>query len=252
MANSTPGMSEKLVAYLDGELQGAGREQLEQQLQTDAALQEQWQQLLLSREAVRQYGLREQVANVRASMNKEQAPVRPISDARRIIRYVISVAASIVLVVLGVMGYNFYQLSPTKVFNEQYTRYEISTTRGGGLSSLPIERAYREKHYAEVIASANNSKDTLSLLLAGMAQLELKNYSAAARNYKQVIELNEKAGTRYLKDEAEYYLALAYLADKDYDLSLDQLQKIHADETHVYHVMVKRKLIRQVKLLKWR
>jgi tetratricopeptide (TPR) repeat protein len=173
---------------------------------------------------------------------RDAKPAATRSDARRIIRYTISV----------VMGYNFYKLSSDKVFNDYYTTYELGTPNIDRYPYSLAERAYRKKDFAEVSTLAKESKDTLSLLLAGMAQLELKNYSSAAGYYKKVIEANEKAGTRHFKDEAEYYLALSYIADKDFDLSLDLLQKIYDDKGHGYNQKVTRKLLRQVRLLKWR
>lgn len=163
---------------------------------------------------------------------EKETQVKQLSDARRIVRYAISVAACILLVVVGVIGYNFYKLSPNGVFNEHYEPYNLSTEPG----TPP--------------ATANN--DTLILFLSGMSQLEKKNYSEAIPYYKKVIEANEKAGTRRFKDEAEFYLALAYICEKDFDLALELLHKIHDDPHHLYQEKVTRKLLRQVKWLKWR
>lgn len=183
---------------------------------------------------------------------RDTKPAATRSDVRRIIRYTISVLACILLVVISVVGYNFYKLSSTGVFNAQYRPYGLPIAKENASSRALVETEYLEKHFDGVVAMAKHSNDTLTLLLAGMSALELKNYMRAIEYFKKVIETNEKAGTRRLKDESEYYLALAYIAEKDFDLSLDLLQKIYEDESHLYHEEVTRKLLRQVRLLKWR
>jgi hypothetical protein len=55
-----------------------------------------------------------------------------------------------------------------------------------------------------------------------------------------------------LKDAAEYYLALAYLKNNDYDQSIELMNAIHANSTHFYTKKFSRKYINRVKRLKWR
>ena len=56
MDNSTPNMSEKLVQYLDGELTGVEKENLERQLATDPSLKAELDSLKTTKEAVKLYG----------------------------------------------------------------------------------------------------------------------------------------------------------------------------------------------------
>ena len=52
--------------------------------------------------------------------------------------------------------------------------------------------------------------------------------------------------------ETEYYLFLSYIRDRDYNAALAIMEKIKNDPGHIYHKKVTSKLIRQVKLLRWR
>jgi tetratricopeptide (TPR) repeat protein len=173
------------------------------------------------------------------------------SDARRIIRYTISVAAAILLVVIAVIGYNFYSLSANKIFIEQYSPYKLPGA-GENRSYRDVENLYSQKKFDTIVEMARLSSDTLTLFLAGTSSMEMKNYTRAIRYFKRVTDLNEKAGTRNLKDETEYYLALDYIIEKDFDLSLELLHKIYNDKDHRYNQKVKRKLLKQLKWLKWR
>jgi len=83
-----------------------------------------------------------------------------------------------------------------------------------------------------------------------MAYMELRNDIKAIEEYKKVIAKNESAGTNILKDEAEYYLALAFLHNKDYDHALEMMNKIHNDPNHIYNEKITAKLINEVKSLR--
>jgi tetratricopeptide (TPR) repeat protein len=85
-----------------------------------------------------------------------------------------------------------------------------------------------------------------------MAYAELGDNTNAIANFKNVIEDNRQTKSALFNDEAEYYLALTYIRNKDYDYALDILKDIKDDPEHYYHQKVTSKLIRQVKLLKWR
>jgi tetratricopeptide (TPR) repeat protein len=254
MDNSTPDMNELLVRYLDGELSGSEKEDLEQRLATDEALQEGLESLKITREAVRGYGLKQQVANAHEQMmEKFQAPVRRISSTRRIIRYSIAVAASVLLVFTGIEAYILFTLSPNKLFSENYHSYELSTTRSGnGAEPKATEKAYKDKKYNDVITLSENSQDIEETFLAAMSYLELKNIPGAIEKFKKVIAQNEAAGTGQFRDEAEYYLVLAYISNKDYDPALELMKKIRNDPGHLYYEKISGKLVRNVKMLRWR
>jgi len=164
------------------------------------------------------------------------------------------VAASVILIVAGIWGYNFYTLSSNKVFASNYKTYELSTTRDTVQQVSDIEMAYRNKDYKQVVAlfSANPSASIEDEFLAAMSQVELKDNTKAIEAFKKVLADNEAAKTELYKDETEYYLAMTYIRNGDYDFALDLLRKIRDDKQHTYHQKISAKLIRQVKLLKWR
>lgn len=255
MSNSTHDMSEKLVQYLDGELSGNEKELLEKQLASDVSLADELQRLHTAREAVRLYGLRQKVSSIHGEMIKEIRPgVRTMPKTRRTFRYSIAVAATVVLVLGLFFAYNFFTLSPGKVVASNYQSYELSTLRDTGSSFIsPIEQAYREKKYADVVNSAiTESSKTSDLFLKGLAYMELDDHGNAINNLRAVIENNQSASAELFMDEAQYYLALAYIKNKDYDPALDLLKKIRSTPGHIYQQMVTKKLIRQVRMLKWK
>jgi tetratricopeptide (TPR) repeat protein len=255
MDNSTPGMNELLVQYLDGTLQSPEKENVKAQLAADAALQQEFDSLLLTREAVRYYGLKEKVAAIHLQMMEEKkAPVKQIGGPRRMLRYAASIAASLLLLVGGYLAYTFFTLSSEKVYSANYQKYEPAIVRDGGVTESAIEKAYRQGNYNEVMQlhDANPSRTAKDEFICGVAALELSNNSIAIKCFTEVLTINNKTGGKALNDEAEYYLSLSYVRNRDYDYALDIMHKIKEDAGHVYNKKVTAKLLRQVKLLKWR
>ena len=191
-----------------------------------------------------------------------QPGVRKISQAKKILRYSMAAAASLILLVGGYMVYNFFALSSAKVFSSNYRTYELGITRDGtSAGSTPVEKAYSEKNYKEVlrIHDAGEDKTAKGEFLCGTAALELKDNGKAIKCFNEVLDINKSAGTpsgqsavAVLNDESEYYLALALINNKDYDFALPLLRKIKEDVDHKYHTEISSRLIRQVKMLKWR
>ncbi|HPG12248.1 MAG TPA: tetratricopeptide repeat protein [Chitinophagaceae bacterium] len=252
MDNSTHNNAEKLIRYLDGELNEAEKQGIEAQLASDKALKEELDSLLLAREAVKQYGLQQRVASVHQEMMAtEQAPVRSIGNRNRFVRYSLSIAAGIILVAGLFFAYNFFTISSSGVFSDNYQAYELPTFRGDDNNEMPaMEKAFREKKYTEVVQIDPQRPFTASEnFYRGMAFIELKNDSAARASLQSVVKNTDSQVTDNIKDAAEYYLALVCIRHKDYKEALEYLQKIRNNDTHTYHERVSASMIRKVKFL---
>ena len=254
MDNFTPNMSERLVQYLDGELTIAEKNTLEKQLASDKTLQEELDSLKSTRVAVRFYGLQQQVAAVHVGMMRDINQVKKINPIRRIVRYSIGVAASLLLLIGGYMAYNFFTVSRENVFASNYQTYELVTVRDGNTIETPVEKAYREKNYPEVLRIHDEKEDHTQKeeFLCGVAALGLKDKSKSIKCFEAVLGANRQTQQSILNDEAEYYLSLAFILNKDYDAALNLLNKILDNPDQVYREKITHKLLRQVKMLKRR
>jgi tetratricopeptide (TPR) repeat protein len=155
----------------------------------------------------------------------------------------------VLVVLIGAVIYKSNNPSSDRLFADNYQAYELSTLRDGGATETAIEKAYKEKDYKQVTILADTSGNVRDIFLSAMSYLELKNNNKAIEEYKKVIAKNESAGTNVLKDQAEYFLSLAYLRNKNYDQALELMNKIHNDPGHLYHEKITGKLIRNVKKL---
>ena len=146
MDNSTR-YDDEIMRYIDGKMGDSEKMEFEKLLATDATLQQAVNNLQLAKEAVRSFAVKQKVNVLHQQMIKElrtETPVKPISNVRRIVRYSVAVAASVLLIFIVIEGYKFYSLSPQKLYAESYTAYELTTTRSGSDSSeSKIEKAYR-------------------------------------------------------------------------------------------------------------
>jgi predicted negative regulator of RcsB-dependent stress response len=255
MDNSTHNnMSEKLTDYLDGRLDPEEKRQIDEMLSADKNLESELDSLLITREAVKHYGLQQKVASIHQEMMEEKkAPVKQITSARRSLRYAIAIAAGVLLIIAGFVGYNFYTLSSEKIFAANYQSYELNNVRDVGADDSEIESTYKRKDFKGVISFSYERPFTVKEnFLRGMAFAEMADNTNTIQSFKTVIEDNKTAHTNIYNDEAEFYLALAYIRNKDFDFALDILKKIQSDPEHLYYNRVSSKLIRQVKMLKWR
>jgi tetratricopeptide (TPR) repeat protein len=255
MDNPDDNISEKLVLFLDKELAEPDIVEVGKRLATDSGVQAEYQSLLQTRAAILHYGLKCQVAEEHKKMMEQiQQPVKQLAKTRRIIRYSMAAAAGLLLLISAYVAYNYFSLSSDKIFYSNYHTYQLSVTRDVSNIFTPVERAYDEKNYKEVlrIHDAKEDKTAKAEFLTGVASLELRNNSKAIKCFNEVIEMNTGATTPLLQDESEYYLALAYIKNKDYDYAIAMLNKISDNEEHKYRQKISPKLIRQVQKLKQR
>jgi len=249
---------ELLMRYLDGEMSQGEREEFEKKLTSDEGLRQHLEDLQTARDAVKMYGLKQQVASVHREMMREVKPgavVREMSSTRKIVRNSLRVAAGIVLVAICFLAYNFFSLSPGKLYNEKYNSFELSSFRGGSEPQITeVEKAYRQKNYNEVVAlSAKFAGESIKdEFLAGVSYLELNRPLEAIGLFNNVITRDQKTDHPVYREDSEYYLALSYLRTKNYEKALQLMDAIHTNPSHLYHEKFTKGFIRKVKLLSWR
>ena len=187
-------------------------------------------------------------------MDKDSNEIVKKINVRKTIRYSVAVAASVLLIFIIIEAFKFYMLSSQKLYAENYTAYELPATQNGADSTeSKIEKAYREKKYTEVISlNANSVLSVKDVFLTGMSYLETNDISRAISNFQVVIADVKEEKTSVLKNEAEYYLALAYLKNNDYDQAIELMNAIHDNSAHLYKTRFSRRYINRIKRLKWR
>jgi len=231
-----------LIDYLDNNLSGEELLEAEALVRNDQEMAKEWQYLHLAVDAIQESGLQEQVAGIRKLYEEQrQIKAKPASAiVHNIYRNVLRIAAVLLILIGAAAVYKYTTVNATGMYNEYYTSFELNTTRGVENADA-MEQAYRNKNWASVISLSNTlaQKTNKSYFLTGMANLELKKYNGAIEAFGQIIAANIKSGDNYFQDEAEYYLALGYMANNEASKALPLLEKIKSDKHHLYYEKVR-------------
>jgi tetratricopeptide (TPR) repeat protein len=246
----TPEESRILIDHLDESLSGDRTTGPVQLLNEDPAAAQEWQYLSLAVDAIRDAGLYQQVSAVRSAWKVGQEGVHVVSatetskPAGGVVRslyrkYSLRAAAVMLVLCSSAFLYKYLSTSSQSLYNRYYSGYDLNTSRGAG-DEQPIVKAYDAKDWSAVLSLAGTvkNKDNQTDFLAGMADLELKKYDDAITHFEQIIAVNTHGGTDFYQDEAEYYLAISWLARGQVNEAMPILEKIRTDAHHQYHEKV--------------
>lgn len=235
-----------LIRYLDGEMEPQEKKIIQQRLQSDAALKERLLNLQLAIAAVQQYGTSGKVKAIHTEMMQELSPVQKpgkVLSMKAALKYGIAVAASVIVIVVGINLYKSGQINSDKLYSEAFVDYDASVVRGQQNTSA-LQTSYQDHRYDAVTGQANaknlSQKDSL---LIGLSYLKL-NQTAPAINWLKALTKN---GT--LSDDAEFYLSLAYLKNKNYGEAAGLMKSIEANPQHGYHNQFTQAYIEKVEKL---
>jgi hypothetical protein len=172
---------------------------------------------------------------------------------RRKLRWLVAASFIGIMMIAGLRYYAY--LSSGNIFKEEFAPYTLSTTRGQG-SSQDIASLYRSGDYDTYLVEykVKRVKSLQEMFLAGNAYLIKGQSSRAIESFSQVIHQNEKLAPddqRYYED-AEYFLALAYLQNNDPDKAQPIFRKIASSPEHPYHHEVGKGLLWKISVAKFK
>jgi tetratricopeptide (TPR) repeat protein len=238
---------EQLIDHLDSTHLGRGSVDMDTRIAADAETTQEWRQLRLAVDAVEQAALYEKVSTVRAEWLANRSDTEIVSNVqpggavvRSISRVALRAAAVILVVGASATIYKYSVTSSSGIYAAYYTSYDLNTNRGAIVAQDGMEEAFKARNWSGVDDAFKKKKvkDNKSYFLEGMADMEAKKYDEAIGMFQQVMAANNLAGSDYFEDEAEFYLAMAWLARNDVKEAMPLLDKIKADKTHLYHDVV--------------
>jgi tetratricopeptide (TPR) repeat protein len=213
--------------------------EIEELINTDMEVRSQWQFMQLAVQAVEYAALNDQVAAVKDQFRAIH-PLEVIGEQRKgvrvMMRNVYKGAACLLFLVIAGAGYKYISTSATHLYKESFIPYTLGTSRGSSTVN-EIEQAYRNKNWKLVLTEFDKTtqKDNKALFLAGMANLQLQQYASAGKMFQQVLTHNARTGDDYFQDEAQYYLAMSYLANNQTKEAITLLQQIRTNKNHLYN-----------------
>ena len=191
--------------------------------------------LKLAIDTIRLNGIAEKVSTIHRSFeNKAEKAI-----VRSLYKVSLRVAAIFILVIGSSSFYKYMSTNDQSVYNKQFISYELTNTRGEQKRENETE-AYRSKNWNAVIAiyQSENIKSDKYSFLAAMAELQLNHFPEAVYLLEQV--LHSTSTDHSFREEAEYYLSLAYLMNHQENKGIQLMQKIRTDASHVYYPLASR------------
>jgi tetratricopeptide (TPR) repeat protein len=244
--------TELLTRYLDGELDDDQSRKLEVSIKEDDDLKEEFNNLKISIEAIKSFGLIEKVNSIHSEMIKElkEQPIHKIGARNSFVKNTLRIAATVVILLGSAFIYLYITLSSNSLFKNNFTEYTLHENRGNDNQSL-IEQEYKLAHYSKAVElfQQQPSKTLQDYFIAGNAWLELNNPSEAIQCFLSVQQINATQQTHLYQDDAEYYLAMSYLKNGEPSKAIPLFEKIHADDNHLYQSKVTWWLLKKLSLL---
>jgi tetratricopeptide (TPR) repeat protein len=255
--NNNYNNSDILIQYLDNELSQEDKANVGKQLEYDALMQQELENLTLAKSAIKTYGLKKHVGIIHAEMMSEMV-VEKTSSAqqgivKRMLKISMKVAAAVLIVMLGLGVYQYATITPDKLFASNYKPYSLSVNRGS-IETNVMEKLFQEKNYNGVInqfLSLTESGVKENFLVA-QAYLEINNYQKAIESFKNVLAKNIAENKTTFNDDAEYFLALSYLRNHDVKLATPIFETIHNNVNHLYNDKMTNSFMRNLKILNWK
>jgi tetratricopeptide (TPR) repeat protein len=250
--NENSNHTETLIQYLDGELQGEELESFNKNLENNPLLREELENLQLAREAIWRYGLKSRIGSIHSEVMTEMNLKKPVKAG--VIKMYVQTGlriAAVLIVLIGVSAiYQYLTATPEKLFGENYQPYTIHEMRGEPGGSK-LEEKYKAGNMDSVILEFNSLSVAKpeDYILAGVAFLQNNQPEKAIKTFQVLIQKNADDKTDYFEDDAEYYLAMSYLRNREPAKALPILKKIQADPGHPYHNIVSKWFMLKVKSL---
>lgn len=258
---------EQIDRYFDRALTLEETSGLEQNLQTDADLQNLFDRVTVVRDAVRSSALRSRVRNLHMQLIDEikqqdeadnQASdftkVRPLRYAQSL-RWGARVAASGLLLLAGYGSYKYGTTNLDSYYSDKFMAYHLPTNRGGAEDALAsLDALYRVGNFAGVVQrfAGLSTPTPHDQFLAGMAHLQQQQYGQAIERFSMVQQRNEGSQRPLFEQETDYYLALAFLGGGRVGDAYPLFEKINKTPRHLYHQNVTDQDLWKLSLLRWK
>lgn len=138
------------------------------------------------------------------------------------------------LVILGsLLVFSYKNQSPDTIYKRYYQVYDNpGTSRSGETSYNEAINYFNKGEFGKALTGfqaylKNNPGSAQYEFLSGVSNMEIRNFPDAQLSFNKVI--NREAN--FYKEDANWYLAMCYLATSDKVMAKDQLRKIAKSES---------------------
>ncbi len=190
---------------------------------------------------------------VTVDLPKNREDLKPRVLKMQPVKWMLRIAASIILLLGGWFAYEYNTTSSNRLYNEIYQPYNINTDRGvKDIKTHNMVQLFKDNDYIAVIQiyESLGTTNNREKFLAAYAYHETENYQQAVTVLQQILLYNKQSNTRFYNDEAEFYLGLSYLKMKDVKSAAPLFKAIRNNPNHTFHERVSDRTIRRLTWLK--
>lgn len=190
--------------------------------------------------AVQQYNLVKQVQLVHQQFINTAKTTTQLQEAKVIrmspVKMMMRIAAAVVLLLTSLTAVQYFTSTGSSFYHNLNEDYIVNNTRDGQQASAIIE-AYQSGNYKRTIELFEqiNNPGNRELFITANSLMQLNNTTRSIELYLQILNNNRTVAQKFYQDEAEYYLAMAYLKNNETDKALPILTQIADDKNHTYH-----------------
>ncbi len=251
--------SELVDRYLLGRLNDTEMRHFKKKLKDDEALRKELENAEISVEAIKNFGLRNELKSIRKAMLEEETlqDTTPAPQGRvvSIRQYATRIAATILLVLVGFLAIQVATLSREDLYTDKAFPYEVTTGRNveeTDAQNQAIQQSYADEDFEAAVRQYESLSDPpiTATFIAGNAYLHLRQSEEAIRAFQKVLDLNQAQSKDLYLEDATYNLALSYLQAGQYEDALARFQAIRSSDS-VYSQYVDNYFLLKLRMLNW-
>jgi tetratricopeptide (TPR) repeat protein len=238
---------EQLLAYLDKNLSEYELIEMEKLIALNPAVQDKLDSLELAISSITISQTAKKVHAIHSEMMEDFSKPKVVSINRSYNwKKIFSVAASFLLIIVAAGFIWANSLSSGKVIAGYYVDYSVASSRSGQQELSAVKSYYIENNYAGIFSLTNATNlSAEDSLLIGISYFKTNDYQ------QSITWLNDfTKSKRDFREDAEYYLSMAYLKENNYERAIEILEGIKNDSSHLYNSYVTTALLFKVKVLK--
>lgn len=245
---------EELEAYLVGELAQSRKEELDLDIKTNLALQEDLEALKISREAIELAGWKSLISQNQNDFlsDRQENNVRSINFEPKSVNILLGrIAASLTLILVGFVAVLFFSVSPESI-TSKVLDYTIPVMRSAESNLETMEKAFQAEDFDLVISLSQivTTYNPDTYFLIGLSYLEKENGAKAEEYFKAIESENLRTSENRYADQVDYYLVKSYLIQNNLAEAEAKMVKILEDENHTYHANFNQLDRLKIKILK--
>ncbi|MCU0468994.1 MAG: hypothetical protein MUF58_10350 [Arcicella sp.] len=215
-------------------------------------------QFVFTKKSIKSANIRREVAEIHQKFMLEEYNSQQNDEIKKPVikkmfwNNTVRIAASIILVVGVWVGYQVTTLNPESIIADSQIEYTSSTFRGEKSNLGNVRVLYRKGDYEQMlqILGKEANPNAEMIFLMAMANFKMKNYQKALDEFEQLRLANAKTTEPSFVHELAYYEALSLIGNQDYELAIQNLEKIKEDPNNPYRVGITEWQLFKLKFMK--